>query len=129
MIKRISGLKNLLQDNRGETIMEVVVSFLILSIMMVLFAQGLKYAGNARTYAIEECDAADKAIIALQKTINNVADPADEVTAQMISGENIETTVSGSTGSLVAHQYRVQQITGTDIRSYYYWVYEVKDNG
>ena len=126
-MKRHSDAKQILNDNKGETIMEVVVAFLVLSIMLALFAQGIRYANNARIYAMDECEAADTAVIELQKTINyDENEGVENGKALMTSAESRETSIGN--GKIVAHQYVVSQASGTDIRNYYYWVYEVKDS-
>lgn len=58
---------NLLKDNKGETIVEVVVAFTVLSIMMVLFSQGIAYASRSSMMADKNRDSADKAMTDLQK--------------------------------------------------------------
>lgn len=125
MIMRRLSSKKILRDNKGESIAEVMVAFLVLSIMMALFAQGLRYVGTARSYAIEECDAADTAMLELQKTINkaNQGQPSLAFT----TGKDKQTAVTGSSTGLVAHQYQVMPPSyGTDQKIYYYWVYEVQ---
>ena len=58
-----------LSDNKGETIVEVVVAFTVLSIMMVLFSQGIAYASNSSLQADKNRDSAAKAMTDLQEQI------------------------------------------------------------
>ena len=56
-----------ISDNRGETIVEVIVAFAFLSIMLVLFSQGLAAASRSDMKAMETRTAADKAMLTLQQ--------------------------------------------------------------
>ena len=56
-----------INDNRGETIVEVIVAFALLSIMLVLFSQGLAAASRSDMKAMETRAAADRAMLQLQK--------------------------------------------------------------
>ena len=56
-----------ISDNRGETIVEVIVAFALLSIMLVLFSQGLAAASRSDMKAMETRTAADKAMLTLQQ--------------------------------------------------------------
>ena len=55
-------IRNLLKDNKGETILEGVVAFTLLTIMMVLFSQGIKYATMTNLRADETRNDSDKAM-------------------------------------------------------------------
>ncbi len=129
MIRLRSDAKDVIRDNKGETIVEVVVAFLVLSIMLALFAQGLSYAGKTSSYAVEEMTAADTAVIELQKTINYTGAEGTEDGKALRTSEADREYVFDNGSSIVAHQYVVSQASGTDIRNYYYWVYEVKNYG
>ncbi len=52
---------------RGETIIEVVVAFALLTIMLVIFSQGLAYASRSDIKAMQTREAADKAMLLLQQ--------------------------------------------------------------
>lgn len=67
---------NPLEDNKGETIVEVVVAFTVLSIMMVLFSQGIAYASRIGIRADQNRDSADQAMMDLQEQIaGNITPP------------------------------------------------------
>ena len=55
------------RDKRGETIIEVLVAFALLSIMLVLFSQGITAASKSDVKAMQTRTAADKAMLDLQK--------------------------------------------------------------
>lgn len=59
--------KRILRDNSGETIVEAVVAFALLSIMLVLFAQGLAWATNTELKASDNRKSADDSMYHLQK--------------------------------------------------------------
>lgn len=59
----------MLIDNSGETIVEVTVAFTLLSIMLVIFSQGIAYATSAEVNASKSRNRADAAMIELQRTI------------------------------------------------------------
>ena len=68
-MKKISKLyRHLIGDNSGETIVEVIVAFALLSIMLVLFSQGLAAASRSDMKAMETRGVADKAMLKLQQT-------------------------------------------------------------
>ena len=67
-MKKINkSFRQLIRDNRGETIVEVIVAFALLSIMLVLFSQGLAAASRSDMKAMETRTAADKAMLQLQQ--------------------------------------------------------------
>ena len=59
--------KAILKDNSGETLVEVTVAFTLLSIMLLIFAQGLAYASRFEAIAADKRNGADKAMINLQE--------------------------------------------------------------
>lgn len=70
-MKLIRKSNHQLTGNKGETIVEVVVAFTVLSIMMLMFSQGITYASRTGVLASKTRDKADKAMIALQDKINS----------------------------------------------------------
>ncbi len=65
-MKIISKRDNILKDNNGETIVEVVVAFALLTIMLVVFSQGIAFATNANVRADKTRANADDAMKELQ---------------------------------------------------------------
>lgn len=73
-MKKVNKLfRHHISDNRGETIVEVIVAFALLSIMLVLFSQGLAAASRSDMKAMETRAAADKAMLKLQQTKVNTS--------------------------------------------------------
>ncbi len=70
-MKLIRKSGHMLEDNKGETIVEVVVAFTVLSIMMVMFSQGIAYASRTSVLADKNRDSADQAMIDLQEQITS----------------------------------------------------------
>ena len=64
MIKERLGV--ILHDQSGETIVEAIVAFALLSIMLVIFAQGLAWATTTEVKASENRKNADETMIELQ---------------------------------------------------------------
>lgn len=69
----------LLGENKGETIVEVVVAFAVLSIMMVMFSQGIAHATRTGVLADQTRDNADQAMIGLQERIAKKKNPPPKV--------------------------------------------------
>lgn len=59
-------IKSALNNKKGETIVEVVVAFALLSIMLVIFTQGLAWASNTEMRASDNRKKADDTMISLQ---------------------------------------------------------------
>ena len=64
-------LKHIMKDSGGETLVEVLVAFTLLSIMLLIFSQGLAWATKSEANAAESRDNADQAMIALQDQLAN----------------------------------------------------------
>ena len=96
--------------NKGETIVEVMVAFMVLMIVLLLFGNSILAAGEAQKYAIDIRKEADNGMIELQK-IKYVSTDAPEKGTKDI-------TVSGLTGEPIrAVKYETSnQLT--------YWVFE-----
>ena len=69
MKRIINRIQEILKDNSGETIVEAVVAFALLSVMLVVFAQGLASATTAETIASDNRKKADDTMIALQEKL------------------------------------------------------------
>ncbi|MBP5261358.1 MAG: type II secretion system protein [Clostridiales bacterium] len=53
-------------DKKGETMVEVIVAFTLLSIMLVVFSQGITFAAKAENNAIKVRKLADEAMQSFQ---------------------------------------------------------------
>lgn len=102
-------MKTALNNRRGETIVEVVVAFTLLSIMLVLFSQGLAWASNTQIHASNNRKKADDTMLALQEKL---------ATTSPVNGAPLTVTSEGATKVLPINRY-VYSINGT-----YYVVYE-----
>ena len=78
-MKIIAKTKAVLFSNKAESMVEVIVAFVVLTIVMALFAQGMNFATSAEKYAIENTKANDAAILKLQKTVSGVGNEANSV--------------------------------------------------
>ena len=63
--------KAILKDNSGETLVEVMVAFTLLSIMLLIFSQGIAFASRSEASAADMRNDADTAMIALQNDYPN----------------------------------------------------------
>ncbi len=68
-MRSVKQTKRILKDNSGETIVEVVVAFTLLSIMMLIFAQGLASASRSEMTATNNRNNADQSLIDLKQKI------------------------------------------------------------
>ena len=73
----IAKTKSVLMANKAESIVEVIVAFVVITIVMAMFAQGMNYVTSAEKYAIENTKDNDTAMLRLQRTVTGVADEAD----------------------------------------------------
>ena len=115
-MKIIAKTKAVLYSNRAETITEVLVAFLVLSIVMVLFAQGLKFAAAAENYAVNNTKSYDNSMFEVQKTLAGENGKAESF------GASQEITLDN--GKLILNCYRVK-VDG-DSEYYYYWVFDAE---
>ncbi len=69
MKKIVNRCKSVLNNRSGETIIEVVVAFALLSIMLVLFSQGIAWATNTEMAATDNRKKADDSMIKLQENL------------------------------------------------------------
>lgn len=70
-MKLLYKTKSYLADNSGETIVEVLVAFTVLSILLVLFAEGITFATTSEANARKRREASDNAMIELQEKVSN----------------------------------------------------------
>ncbi len=60
-MKCFSKVTNIVKDNSGETIAEVLVAFILLTIMLLIYAQGIAMAANSEMNAQKSRTGSDKA--------------------------------------------------------------------
>lgn len=100
-MKLISKTGRILKSNSGETIVEVLVAFTVLSIMLIVFAQGIAWATSTEFNASESRNAADQAMVALQDQLATEATPGDNARGKANCGvagiDRCEYVVNGQT--------------------------------
>ena len=68
-MKILKKTASILKNTSGESIIEVLVAFTLLSIMMVVFSQGLASASVSEVNAKKTRDSADQSMIDLQRKL------------------------------------------------------------
>ena len=68
-MRKLSKKTHILFDNSGETMVEVLVAFTVLSIMLLVFAEGLQMATRNTITADKSRDGADAAMATVQSKI------------------------------------------------------------
>jgi len=68
-MRLINKTKKILRDNSGETMVEVIVAFTLLTVLLVTYAQGITSAANAEAAATKNRTSADEAMLALQEQL------------------------------------------------------------
>lgn len=121
-MKIIAKTKAILIQTKAETMVEVIVAFVVLSIVMALFAQGLNYATSAEVYAIENGKDYDQSMIYLQKTIAGSDDDEMVVRGTPETEDLDASNLEANNGLLILSEYSVKS-TG-DIGYYHYWVFD-----
>lgn len=110
----VSDIVNKKRGNRGETIVEVMVAFMVLLIVLALFGNSILAAGEAQKYAIDTRREFDQGMIQLQ---NAVYQSGTEPKATKT--ENLkEATVHGLDSE---HAVKAVKYTTGDLT---YWVFE-----
>lgn len=89
-MKCLLKTRRLLRDNSGETMVEVLVAFTLLSIMLVIFSQGLAYASKAEINAMKSREGADQAMNQLQAKLASGERATDYVQIVGTCGDRIK---------------------------------------
>lgn len=100
LIKKTTGL---LRDTSGETMVEVLVAFTLLSIMLLVFSQGLASATSSEVSAKKNRDNADNTMIELQKKL--VSDTPTAGDGNITVDQKATFTVG--TGTVKTYEYEV----------------------
>ena len=87
---------SILKETSGESIVEVLVAFILLSIMLVAFSQGVTAASISEINARQTRSSADKSMILLQKQL---ASPNPK------QGAVEKTTISAGSASVKSYEY------------------------
>ena len=111
-MKIIAKTKEALFTNKAESMAEVVVAFMVLTIVMALFAQGMKYSNNAERYAIDRTRDSDSA---MQKLLDTVIAGGSGGT----SGNTVPQKLDGQDNMLKLTMYVITPDGGGDNCVYY----------
>lgn len=127
-MKIIAKTKAILIQNTAETMVEVIVAFVVLSIVMVLFAQGMRYAATAEDYAMRNTRKYDEAMIRLQNTVTG-KNPGDAHSTEIVN-DSISRSLSGDPDAdpivLKVNKYEVSFSTSGDSNTCIYYVFDAK---
>ena len=95
-MKKLKKIVMILKDTSGETMVEVIVAFTLLSIMMVVFSQGLASATTSEVNAKKNRDNADVSMLFLQKKLVSDNPTVSGTVTETINGteESKEITVT-----------------------------------
>ena len=118
-MKLISKTKSIFGDNSGETIVEVLVAFTLLTIMLLIFSQGLAFATNSERRASKTREAADNAMLDLQKERSGT--DLSNVTPGGGSPKDVHDDDNGNSPLIRQYNYTVTE----DSENHTYIVYEV----
>ena len=91
-MKILKKTASILKNTSGESIIEVLVAFTLLSIMMVVFSQGLASASVSEVNAKKTRDSADQSMIDLQKKLasSTPKEGAEERNAISVGSDTIK---------------------------------------
>ena len=115
-MKILAKTKAKLLETKAESMAEVIVAFLVLSLVMALFAQGLRYATSVESYSKTNTVNNDNSMIELQKTLSG---KEDGKASRPEDPQN--RSLPGQANALKLSQYFV--VTGHDTNVY--WVFDV----
>lgn len=124
-MKIVAKTKAVLLANTAETMAEVIIAFVVLSLVMALFAQGLRYATSAEVYAKNKTVTTDDSLLKLQKTLavgGEGAKNIDTTNRTLITDDSDFKDPSGN--ALKLTQYGVQN--EGDSGWTYYWVFDAR---
>ena len=91
-MKLIRKTSSIFVNNSGETMVEVLVAFTLLSIMLVIFSEGIAWATNSESRATQRRSGADLAMKTLQHDL-----------AEGNPGQT--RNIDFGTGTITAHTY------------------------
>ena len=94
-------IKSILADTSGETIVEVLVAFMLLSIILLMFAQGITSASKAEITATRNRNNADQAMIDLK---NKLASGSPDTSDGSITKDS---SISVGDGNITPYIYTV----------------------
>lgn len=111
-MKIIAKTKEAIFTNKAESMAEVVVAFMVLTIVMALFAQGMKFSNNAERYAVDRTRDSDSAMKTLLDTVISGG-------GSVGNGGSFKDSLAGQPDMLKGQMYIVQPEGGGDNCIYY----------
>lgn len=120
-MKLIAKTRAVLISTKAETVVEVTVAFLVMSLVMVLFAQGMRYAQTAENYAIGMTNDCDKAMRKLQDVVSG-KDGTGVTDKDVTDAETLK--LDGIDDLLKLKRYAVTLPSGGDSNTFYYYVFD-----
>ena len=118
-MKIIAKTKAVLFTNKAESIVEVIIAFVVLTIVMVMFADGMNFVTSAEKYAIENTKDNDAAMLRLQRTVNGIANEADSTEVTTASKLQLQ----DKPNMLKLTEYTIQCGSGPS-NVYHYYVFD-----
>ncbi len=111
-------LFNFIRNNSGETLVEIMVAFIVLMIIVAMFTGAVNFASSAINNSTDIRRTSDREYSELRTELNKESRNSSYVSALLQPGIKSETTVTatdGSTVTLTAYQYK----SGDTV----YWVF------
>ncbi len=108
---------NLIHNNSGETLVEIMVAFIVLMIVIAMFTGAITSAGTAVSHSIDIRRTSDNEYSAFHSALNEEKRTNSVSTLRVTETAPKQTTITGTNGNvtLTAYQYK----SGDTI----YWVY------
>ena len=113
-----NNTRNFIHSNSGETLVEIMVAFIVLMIVVAMFTGAVTSASAAINNSIDIRRTSDNEYTELHKELNKEDRDSTYVSPFLQQGINKETTITGTDGnsiSITAKQY----ISGETV----YWVF------
>ncbi|MBR5180632.1 MAG: hypothetical protein IKW88_00070 [Clostridiales bacterium] len=118
-MKIIAKTKAVLVSNKAESIVEVIIAFVVLTIVMAMFADGMNFVTSAEKYAIENTKDNDAAMLRLQRTVNGIANEADS--SEVTTASKLQ--LQDKPNMLKLTEYTIKCGTGPS-NVYHYYVFD-----
>ena len=90
-MKYLQNAFRILKDESGETIAEVLVAFILLTVVLIIYSQGIAMATKSELNADNSRTGADKALMQVQNDITDGKN--DYLTGQYQVAEHLDTRI------------------------------------
>ena len=119
-MKIIAKTKAVLVSNKAESIVEVIIAFVVLTIVMAMFADGMNFVTSAEKYAIENTKDNDTAMLRLQRTVSGIT--TDEAAGTEVTTAS-KLQLQDKPNMLKLTEYTIQCGNGPS-NVYHYYVFD-----